>query len=460
MTEQIQSKFLYPISKNNDNEQVENNDIIVKKQESEEKLEPEQEQESDQDQEPEQEEKLDQELDQYQESEQEEKLDHELDQYQESEEKLEPVSTNRNFYYLEDGDLDHDFGLCQNVKGSSFSVYICGYTINENSLKPFLQFLMEKEAGYFTFPHFDFTCPENIESESENTPEHVYFQNKCIDQIMQLMDLDGHSDENALNDIYKGFTKEEYEDETFIFAIFDFTGLTLKPIKEPIRTWAIMDEIINRHTVFELPIEEKVFRMFYNNPELLNLKDLQHLHIENPYLLYSCVQDNNVYKNVYHMKDQDFVSLLHERIHHPFFGNFFVFSMLPFIPKNDEIFEIKRFAGFVPNPMYILKDISPFFKEMVGATTNTNTNTNTITDTIASIPSTIMSRLGFNGGESEEEKVEEEKVEEEIVAKLNPTDIKREINDANPSCIYFQDNINDNRIPFWCIKSSNNFILL
>jgi len=98
----------------------------------------------------------------------------------------------------------------------------------------------------------------------------------------------------------------------------------------------------------------------------------------------------------------------------------------------------------------------------------------TITDTIASIPSTIMSRLGFNGGElpvvinSRDEGLEgvesvvnqEEKVEEEKVAKLNPNDIKREINDANPSSIYFQDNINENRIPFWCIKSSNNFILL
>lgn len=303
-----------------------------------------------------------------------------------------------DFTYLdpENMDLEYDFELCNTMFSNTaiYTIHICGYSISTECDLPFIKYLMELNGESFAFPHFDFTCPGNINNQSgffkniwnsltgneheeeheedhdERTPGQTYFLNECFKRILSIMDASDHSDPDLLKTMYKGFISSKTEPNV-LYVFFDFGDLYIKS-NEFHRSWAIIDEIQYTKKMLGFSIDPKITNLFKQNPGLTHIIDKQGYITDIPYALYLCKRDeeaSTILKNSYSDDNEDQMSVLEERCNHPVFGNFYLFSMnLLDLEGRESHFKIQRYACFTKNPLYILKNISNLTKEdrMVG----------------------------------------------------------------------------------------------
>jgi hypothetical protein len=217
-----------------------------------------------------------------------------------------------------------------------------------------------------------------------------------------------------------------------------------------------------------------VEEMFLNNPKLIYVDNKDGYHIDIPSVLYLCKFVGGEYVNVF-QDDPNTFSLYNERVEHPFFGDFYIFSLSPLESSKGSVSTLKRFVGFTPDPMYILKDLA----------------TITGKGPIAGEPEFMGFKLPktlFGGpkkdeaqdikkekeeeqedGDEEQEDGDEENDEEqegeeqedgdkendeeqegeEQEGELNTNVQLEELKNINNTSIYFK----ENGIPYWCIKS-------
>lgn len=325
-----------------------------------------------------------------------------------------------NYLDPENMDLDYEFGLCDKST-AIYTVHICGFSIDSDGDQPFLKYLFELFGETFGFPHFEFTCPANVgnsasfisrifeslsekkteevqEADSSENASHVYFLNECLKRIIGIIDVNDHSDPDALKNMYKGFLNNK-TDPLNIYAFFDFGDMSLE-ITEFRRVWGLIDEITNHNKIMGFGIESKILKIFDDNAGLKIILDKEGYKVQIPYVMYLCNMENGEYVNVYNNDDAD--TVYEERVMHPIFGRYFVFSVTPLNFRGESsIFKIERYAAFTNDPIYFLKDTTdPLF--------------------------------------------------------LNP-DFDDSMKGEDNESIYFK---GVNKLPFWCIKSSDDFTRL
>ena len=377
------------------------------------------------------------------------------------------------FHYLDlnSGVLQYDFGLCAKTRDitKKYKIHMCGYQIVEESIHPFVQYLFQQDSNMFHFPTFYFRCMQNlqIDPEEEMTPEHIYFKNECLKFALEIFNVQDHE---SLEDLYKGFiyndkkTENEYE----IFVFFDFTGFLLHD-SEIKRTWGIMNEIVNKTKIFESPIHPSICQIFQKNESLVYLCDDQDKQLPYPESLYLCKQlgsstETVNYMNLYKKEEEyknESVYFVDERMNHPILGYFYFFSLEPLsynVP--DPVYSIRRFAGFLIDPLYILKPLSKL--ESIAPKKTLSDVIPGVVDYFSKEEPTGESKeepTEEPTGESKEEPTGEPTEEPTGESKEEPTEEPREepfINQRN-RCTYFQEIINNQRTAFWCLKSSTHF---
>jgi hypothetical protein len=291
---------------------------------------------------------------------------------------------------------------------------------------------------------------EPVEEEvvDELSAGHTYFMNQCLLRILDMIDIQDAEDPDLLIRIYKGFVQHG---ENSIYAIFDFTGLVLKETKAN-RRWAIMDEILVHHAVVGYKINEELSVMFKANSFLIFIVDENGMHIDLPSVLYMCGLDSKGdYINLYQSDDKSTFSLFNERVNHPSLGNVYIFSLSPLPSSKGNVSRIRRFVGFTPDAEYVLTDIGKkvYTKEEAAEPEFLGFK----------LPSFLRRQdeepLDKESEEEESEESEEESGEElgeEVEPKktsLTRKEIDNQLQQITNTSIYFQ----ENKIPYWCIKS-------
>jgi len=375
--------------------------------------------------------------------------------------------------------LSREFGLCAEPNGKIYKIYICPYNFNKECDLPFLEYLLELgNNAEYNFPYFQFVCPESkktsfsftnmwsrilgneepVEDEvvDELSAGHTYFMNQCLLRILEMIDIQDAGDPDLLARIYKGFVEHG---NNSMYVIFDFTGLVLKETKAN-RRWAIMDEILVHGAILGYKINQEIGAMFRENPFLVFITDENGLHIELPSVLYICgVGSNGDYINLYQSDDKSTFSLFNERINHPNLGNVYIFSLTPLESSKGNVSRIRRFVGFTPDAEYVLTDIGKkvYTKEEAREPEFFGFKLPTFLQREGEGPAkeeTVEEPVKDQSDEEESSDEELEELDELDKFKLKKTSLSRkEINDqlqqiANTS-IYFQ----ENKIPYWCIKS-------
>jgi len=373
--------------------------------------------------------------------------------------------------------LNYEFGLCGEPNGKIYKIYICPYNFNKECELPFLEYLLELgNNAEYNFPYFQFVCPESKQTsfsfsnlwdkflgQSEPADEdvvhemsagHTYFMNQCLLRILEMIDIQEDEDPDLLVRIYKGFVEHG---QNSIYAIFDFTGLRLKETKAN-RRWAIMDEILVHHAILGYKINEELAPLFKENSFLTFITDENGMHIDLPSVLYICGLDSNGdYINLYQSEDETTFSLFNERVNHPNLGNVYIFSLAPLPSSEGNVSRIRRFVAFTPDPQYVLTDIGKrvYTKKEAGE------------------PEILGFKLPAFLRQKEEESVEEEADDEESIedeydeesedqesedqeseegpkkTSLTRKEIDNQLQQITNTSIYFQ----ENKIPYWCIKS-------
>ena len=240
------------------------------------------------------------------------------------------------------------------------------------------------------------------------------------------------------------------------------------------RIWGTIDEIVNKHEILGYKIDPFTYKVFYQTPVLMHLKNENNEILDNPSIMFLCKveEGTNVYQNVYDDTDihlanvqepssdqnntleKGIFSLIDDRIEHPILGNFYIFSINPIDFQALPIFNIRRFVGFLRKPTYILKNLSTIKTESVEQSY-----------TLGSVIPNIVSYFSPDKPEEPVEPAEIDQAEGEQNEGKNVeldeidqnTQELANISNLKTSCIYFQEHINGINIPFWCIKSTLDF---
>ena len=425
------------------------------------------------------------------------------------------------FLGLDEGTISREFTLCTGETDitKKYNVQLCAYMINNsNEEYPFLQYMMQLEGDQFTFPKIVFKCAANIQTDEdeEMTPEHVYFQNECTKHILDIFkihplhnddqdnqveqseeELEPDLDDPSISHIYKGYvvSSSNSDQDPTIYVLFDMTGFDFKsdldqaskitPIK---RIWGTIDEIVNVHEILGYKVDPTAVHVFYQTPTLMHIKNGKGEILDNPSIMFMCKSATTItsgqnilsYENVYNepaIDSQDkspVFSLIDERIDHPILGNFFIFSVSPlnFNTASKSIFDIKRCVGFIHKPVYILTNLTQVSLEEK----NDKTPEFTLGSVIPSIveymsptdaepdenldvqePTNIKEIKGGNNVETNDLGKElEPNLGRDLKSNLG-RDLKGLRSQPVGSLNYFQEYVGNDRIPFWCIKSTLDF---
>lgn len=253
------------------------------------------------------------------------------------------VFNGKQYHYLEDDKINQIFGMCTNDNINTFQIHFCIYSIFGESYYPFINYIFENKSGNYTFPSISLSCPNTEDIDT-------YFKNECVKFVMDFL-INTNITPEQLDNLYKGFIDEN--DNIYVF--FDVTNVDIN-IKENITT-AIMDEIINKHLINNVPVSPIVYNLFYKYNYLIHLLDENGYKVDIPLLLYGC---RNVNENIYAPIEYANISIDItgnsdiSRINHPVIGNYYYFSSTPINQNNNDM---QTFLVFIENCLYVLRDI-------------------------------------------------------------------------------------------------------
>ena len=150
------------------------------------------------------------------------------------------------------------------AKNKFKNIKICAYEIINDSLYPFLRYLLYNESSFdnLNFPFID------ISIFNFDTDQLIQFIQNYLFTILLLSDID-----TFLKMIeYKGF----YIFEENIYVFFDLTKckIMLHDIYKINKTWfCIIDELLNERHICNIHINKFVTNFFTNNSDFIFLKD-------------------------------------------------------------------------------------------------------------------------------------------------------------------------------------------
>jgi len=168
-----------------------------------------------------------------------------------------------------------------------------------------------------------------------------------LDQCNQFFQEVTGSPIDSNTTFYKGFLEKDEN----IFIVFDVSevenhGLT--------GVWTILDEIINKKSVFNITVSTLVTNLFAENKVLVNIKNEDGENLPIPQVLYLCNKNEGQIENVYYDTDAlservpptMLSSLIHQRVEHPTLKNIYLFSET-ILSQEISPLNIKRYALFI-----------------------------------------------------------------------------------------------------------------
>jgi hypothetical protein len=269
---------------------------------------------------------------------------------------------------LDDSPLHQLFDLCHDTTpGKSYKVFLYLYRINNQCSLPFIECVLyeDPETKVMTFPSFSYECIhlEDSHAMDEDSQTNIHFNNACIQYILPFLQPQQQSQPGELSKIYKGFLPSH----DTIFAVFDITGQSLvdQPTKPTKPTIAIIDEIVNKQTIYGMmKIEPIIIDFFQEFSFMKYILSSDHHPIELPIQLYHITNNTNTLTTE---KSDPFHELIHQinqRSNDPWFGPFYYFSREPTTNTT------KRHAVFLSpleESLNIVKDVN-----MIDETTKMN----------------------------------------------------------------------------------------
>jgi hypothetical protein len=179
-----------------------------------------------------------------------------------------------------------------------------------------------------------------------------------FEKISNILKSTTNLSPETTNDKYKGFIKIENK----YVAVFDFTETGFEESEGSL--WGIVDEIVNKKRILDIPVQEYIHNLFYENPFMKYINNSSGLAIEIPIIVYICEETNGSYDNSYYNVDEtreNTTSLIDKRTNHEIFGSSYLFTSDPLNYNN--LSKIKRFALFTSTSIYLLNDNVGFLPE-------------------------------------------------------------------------------------------------
>jgi hypothetical protein len=293
------------------------------------------------------------------------------------------VNTNPVYTFLgnpeEDTILSKNVGLSlQNTSSDKVNVSICMYRryimnipvvsrkINTLPIE-YVSFFMEKSGGEYTFPSFTYKYSHTENEDDENND---LLKTACIEQILNVRTLNQTKTtaEKMPEEIdlgYKGF----HVQGKHIFAFFDSNKIEtyFKRQDDPVSSehvWAIVDEIMNKQSVLDIPIDNRIVRLFRKNPILWNIQYCGN-NIVYPKQFYALTASD-----VHTLSEKNYITetyptegktLLHMSMALPYaysdiFSDRYLFTKYPLPENHKQTRMYKRYACFLHNPRYIFDE--------------------------------------------------------------------------------------------------------
>ena len=270
-------------------------------------------------------------------------------------------SEDDTFYYFEDNLLSKSVVLTLDATIDFITIHLCIYKIDIEKYFPFLKYILKEEDNEYKFPEIKLTFSNLDDIE-------IYFKNEVIKNVMSIVNLYDKIDDNFVKKIYKGFI----EDKSDYYVFIDITEYIPKLNKDYL--FSIMDEIINVKNIREKKINNKVTDIFYQNKFMTYLKHTNTTkNIQYPIIGYNCIfnESSQNYENVIEKEnDTDENEKDFFMIDHHLFGNNYYFTSESvkkqsavlnfrdvFKTEEKEKEKLLRYALFIENPRYILRDI-------------------------------------------------------------------------------------------------------
>jgi hypothetical protein len=153
--------------------------------------------------------------------------------------------------------------LTMSLDDSTISkIYICAYKINREGKYPFLQYLLEKQYGFFTGDILTFPAIQLFDN--EKSPELL-----CKEHLFGLIKHEGE-DKVQL----KGFYKDE--ETSNVFAFFDITEIYMTmQLTLNDQAWLVLiDEIVHCRKACNTNINDTVSLFFLRNVQFCYMNDV------------------------------------------------------------------------------------------------------------------------------------------------------------------------------------------
>jgi hypothetical protein len=198
------------------------------------------------------------------------------------------------------------------TEDKSYKIYICAYALNpgcfiesavgdeesydkllsfqtpvENQYVPFVQWIVVKDGeDEYNFPTLDYICPQGDGAATD-------MRDECILDIMSKLlksetDYHGTSSRGEFTDSFKGFVRPP-DNESSIYVVFDLTMFQNDILPE--MKWAIVDELMYRKTVLDIPVGKSVAEFMDQHECLLQTSDGQDMPF--PFQVYMCKRDDD-----------------------------------------------------------------------------------------------------------------------------------------------------------------------
>jgi hypothetical protein len=417
------------------------------------------------------------------------------DEEEEEEETEEEEEEEEEEEYLDDEQLHYDFGVCRQTRDVTkvFTVRVCAYdlrwhTTDAGESTPFVLHLLQYDGQVFDYPKFSFRCANEDNGE--------YFKNECLIHLAQVVDGD--------DAVYRGF--ERYKDDE-IYAFFNVKHGQMIRDATLVRQWATMDEIMNQRHVLGFPV--RPFPVFLEKPHCIFVKQ-RGLRVYVPEVMYLCDDVGGKWTNVFSSdaealsSDQseivglglqnghspsppsEIVQFMENRISHPILGDFYIFSKNP-LQNGTAASPVKRYVGFCEDAIYLTKPL-PSTALQLGSMGNWIPNLVNYFTRTAADPSAVLvdpssaivvdpssaivvdpsSATVVDPSSAIVVDPSSAIVTSAVAPDVASTNLKDPQQDAtelttflsmqSASCIYFQEIVNEVRIPFWCIKSEQYYV--
>jgi hypothetical protein len=311
---------------------------------------------------------------------------------------------------------------------------MCFYRINENLEEPFLEFFFVKKNNIFAFPmeyyepglqgigkqifvelekkkpflkKLEETIEKSIYGEPiDNSPINLLnYSNQVEDEEEETSVVESTledyfkekssdwfsfpKEEDFWERHYQGFVQFSFQEMIYYIGFIESTHLDVSPkflafteIQDPevkikkddiedIR-WGILDEIIEKKNILNVPIDTFVYQLFIQNPFLGYIQSNNHYGnniAALPRCLYLCKEDGKGnFDNIYYdeqeplLKQKQTVALFKPYLFTPHFGKTHFFTTEP-LDNNEKLLHIKRYAVLIQNPIHIFNhdsEISEF----------------------------------------------------------------------------------------------------